>query len=81
MKARIVRIGNSQGIRLPKPLIEAAGLGDEVDLKVRDGAIVIAKARNPREGWAEAAAQMRARGESKLLLGGGNRFDQAEWEW
>ena len=42
MKTRLVRIGNSRGVRIPKPLIEQAGLTDEVEMGVRDGAIVIA---------------------------------------
>jgi len=58
MKTRLVRIGNSRGIRLPKPLIVQAGLTDEVELYVRDGAIVIERASTPRAGWAEAANQM-----------------------
>ena len=41
MKARLVRIGNSRGVRLPKPLILQAGLTDEVELTVQGGAIVI----------------------------------------
>ena len=36
MKARLVRIGNSRGLRLPKPLIEEAGLKDEVEIALRD---------------------------------------------
>jgi antitoxin MazE len=44
MKARPVRIGNSQGIRLPKPLIEEAGLEDDLELVVREGALIIASA-------------------------------------
>ena len=39
MKTRIVRIGNSRGIRIPKPLIEQAGLGDEVEISVKDGSL------------------------------------------
>lgn len=59
MKARLVRIGNSRGVRLPKPLIEEAGLGDEVELHVREGAVVIMSTARPRAGWGEAAKQMR----------------------
>ena len=36
MKTRIVRIGNSQGIRIPKPLLEQTGLHDEVEVSVQD---------------------------------------------
>jgi antitoxin MazE len=63
MMARLVRIGNSWGIRLPKPLIEEAGLSEEVEVRVRDGAVVITGARRPRSGWAQAARRMRARGD------------------
>jgi len=81
VKAKIVRIGNSQGIRLPKPLLDEAGLGEEVELKVREGAIVIANARKPREGWEQAAKLMHERGEDQLEVRGGNRFDDEEWTW
>ena len=81
MKARLIRIGNSRGVRLPKPLIEEAGLGDAVELRVRDGAIVIAPAAAPRTGWAEAARQLRERGEGGLLDGPtATRFDE-DWRW
>lgn len=81
MKAKLVRIGNSRGIRLPKPLIEEAGLGDDVELRVRDGAIVIAKAAKPRAGWAEAAKLMRERGEDRPDTFGPTRFDREDWQW
>lgn len=62
MKARIVRIGNSRGIRLPKTLLEEARLGNEVELQAEPGRILISKAAKPRAGWAEAARRMRQRG-------------------
>ncbi len=52
--AKLTKIGNSRGIRIPKALIEQAGLGDEVELTARDGEILIANTRHPREGWAES---------------------------
>jgi antitoxin MazE len=82
MKARLVRIGNSRGVRLPKPLIEEAGLREEVELRVREGAVVISSRREPREGWAEAARQMRGRGDDRLLdQPPCTRFDEKEWRW
>ncbi len=82
MKTRLVRIGNSRGIRLPKPLIAQAGLTDEVELHVRDGAIVIERASIPRAGWAQAAKEMHERNEDFLLdLPAGSHFDENEWEW
>lgn len=82
VRSRIVRIGNSQGIRIPKPLLEQAGLEGEVELQAEDGRIVIAAARRPRAGWAEAARAMRERGEDALLdPPTATRFDEEEWEW
>ena len=51
MKTRIVRIGNSQGVRIPKPLLQQSGLGEEVELAVENGTIVIRPTSRPREGW------------------------------
>ena len=82
MKARLVRIGNSRGVRLPKPFIEQVGLSDEVDIQVRDGAVVIVPTRSPRSGWAVAAKQIRERNEDMLLDPvTSTHFDEREWEW
>jgi antitoxin MazE len=67
VKTRIVRIGNSRGIRLQKVVLQRAQLSDEVELRVERGRIVISVASRPRAGWAEAARRMRARGEDQLL--------------
>ena len=82
MKARLVQIGNSRGIRLPKAVLAEANLEDEVELKAEPGCIVIRSARRPRAGWAEAAQQMRKRGEDRLLdQPVSTRFDREEWKW
>ena len=81
MRARIVRIGNSQGVRLPKLLIEQAGLTEDVELRAEAGQIVIAAPKTTRAGWAEAAAAAHAAGEDRLLGTHPTRFDEQEWEW
>ncbi len=82
MKARLVKIGNSRGIRIPKPLIEEVGLSDEVELRVQQGAILILPTRDRRSGWAEAAEALSARGETGLLdAPAPTRFDEEDWEW
>lgn len=82
LKTRLVQIGNSRGVRLPKPLILAAGLTDDVELQVREGAIVIASVSRPRSGWAQAAKLGHERGDDRPLVGGSStRFDEKEWEW
>ncbi len=54
MKTELVRIGNSRGIRIPKPLIEQCGLGNNVELRVENDSLVISPERRPRQGWEEA---------------------------
>lgn len=53
MKTNIVTIGNSQGIRIPKILLEQSKLSGEVELEVKGESIIISPARKPREGWVE----------------------------
>ena len=82
MRTRLVRIGNSRGIRIPKLLIEQAGLEDEVELRVVEHGIVIESVRAPRAGWGEAARLVRERGEDGMLdEPTPTRFDETEWEW
>lgn len=82
MKARIVRIGNSRGVRIPKPLLEEAGLEDEVQLTLGPDGILISPAAAPRTGWAEAAALVHERGEHDLFDEPlSTRFDDFSWEW
>lgn len=82
MKARIIRIGNSQGVRLPKLLLEQAGLPSEVELHAEAGRIIIEGVKVPRAGWAAAAASAHTRGDDALLdPPAPTRFDTEEWEW
>ena len=67
MKARIVKIGNSRGIRLPKPLVEQAGLGEEVVIEVQGNRLIITPAVRPRTVWAAAFQKMAGRGDDALL--------------
>lgn len=82
MRTRLVRIGNSRGVRIPKLLLEQAGLEDEVELRVVEHGIVIESVRAPRAGWREAARLIRERGEDGMLdEPTPTRFDETEWEW
>ena len=82
MKAKLVQIGNSRGVRLPKPMIEEAKLNDEVDIHVREGAIIITSSPNLRSGWAESAKQLHDRGDDVMLDDSiATTFDETEWKW
>jgi antitoxin MazE len=62
VRAKLVKIGNSRGIRLAKPLLEVAGLADEVEIEASPGVLTIRLSVYPRAGWAEAAAALDAEG-------------------
>ena len=82
MRGRIVRVGNSRGVRLPKPLLEESGLPEEVEIHAEPGRIVIESAARPRAGWAEAARAMAAGEEDDLLDAPTlTAFDAEEWTW
>ena len=69
IRARLIRIGNSRGLRLPKALIEQAELSEEVDLHVEGSRLIVESVREPRVGWAEAAKRMHRAGDDQLLDG------------
>ncbi len=83
MKTELVRIGNSRGIRLPKPLIEQCGLESTVELSVENDRLVISPGRRLRSGWAEAFAKAGSSKKDELLLGSvdANEFDRSDWKW
>lgn len=81
-KTRIIRIGNSRGIRVPKALLDQAELPEEVELQAQPGRLVVRGVRRPRAGWAEAARTMRERGHDRLLdEPTTTKFEQEDWTW
>ena len=81
-KTRIVRIGNSQGFRVPKALLEQAQLPAEVELYAEPGRLLVRAARKPRAGWAAAAKLMHIDAADRLLdQPTATRFDDKEWQW
>ena len=82
MKTKIIQIGNSQGIRIPKPFLEQTGLGDEVELEVRADELVIRSAKKTRGDWETAFAKMAETGDDSLLDAHvESQWDEDEWTW
>jgi antitoxin MazE len=82
MRAAVVKIGNSQGVRIPKVLLEEAGLSGQVELRAEAGRIIIECVKHPREGWEEAFKNADVDESGELLLGDfPNEFDKEEWNW
>ena len=84
MRARIVKIGNSQGIRIPKPLLEQTGIMEDVELDVDKDQIIIRPVSNPRAGWDDAFKAMADKGDDMIIDEVENishSWDDDEWQW
>jgi len=86
MKAKLVKIGNSRGVRLPKTVIAQAGLGDQIEIAVRKNEVILSSVlASPREGWDEAFRKALAeQGQDQpdeQWQNTPNRFDVEEWTW
>lgn len=82
IRTRVVKIGNSQGIRIPKLLLEQSGISTDVEIEVQDNCIVVRAASQSRADWDQAFADMAEQGDDHLLdPNSPTDWDQAEWEW
>jgi len=83
MKTELIRIGNSRGVRIPKPLIEQCGFGEVVELRVENDRLIVSPERTVRQGWAEAFRAAQPTDSDELLLESipPNSFDASEWQW
>src|SRR5258708_21163908 len=78
----VVQLGNSRGIRIPKAVLEQAGLENQVELEVRGSQVVIRALRHPRANWDAAFAAMAARGDGALLdPPRPTKWDESQWQW
>ncbi len=82
MNVKLVRIGNSRGVRIPKPLIEEACLTENVALRVVNSGILIERVTAPRMGWAQAARELALANSDEPV---GDRAsvvsDGTDWTW
>lgn len=82
MKVPIRRMGNSQGVLIPKPFLAQLGFEDEVEMEIENGTLVLRRPRSaPREGWADASAAIAEAGEDELVMGEFDNTDGGELEW
>lgn len=77
MKARIVKIGNSQGVRIPTLLLNRSNLTEEVELEAENNRIIIRSAKKPRQNWESAFRAMAEREDDALL--DNNLLAQTHW--
>ncbi len=82
MKAQIIQIGNSQGIRIPKILLEETRISGEVELEVAPDGILIRNIKKPRGDWDERFnASADIDDDQSIDSRGSTNFQQKEWQW
>ncbi len=82
MKAQIIQIGNSQGIRIPKVLLEETGISGEVELETSPEGILIRNIKKPRGDWDVIFSKM-ADMDDDLGIDpqSSGEFEKKEWQW
>ena len=85
MKTKLIRIGNSRGIRIPKSFIEQSGLSDQVELTLGDNEIILRSADVNRKNWEDSFKKMAEEGDDFLLdqeeAGHPTEWDETDWTW
>jgi antitoxin MazE len=83
MRARVIKIGNSQGLRIPKPILEQTGILEDVEIEVEKDQIIIRPVKNVREGWDAAFKKMADLGDDEPVIADNitNSWDEEDWQW
>jgi len=85
LKTRIIKVGNSQGIRIPKLLLDRVGLESQVEVEAQPHQLVIRPVSGPsRRGWAAQFKAMAEEGDDRLLDAETTlltRWETTEWVW
>jgi antitoxin MazE len=85
MKTKLIRIGNSQGVRIPKPVIEEIGLSDEIEMILKDNQIILRSSEESRKGWDHAFEKIAESHDDGLLdeeeIEQPSHWDETEWTW
>ncbi len=84
MKTQIIKIGNSKGIRIPKPLLEECNLAADVELEIHADGLLIRPAKTPRLNWDKAFKQMADNDQDEMMEGNPESqtaFEKEDWRW
>ena len=83
IKTRLVRIGNSQGVRIPKLVLDQLNLSSDVEIEVQDDHLIVRPSTHPRADWAAQFRQMADRGDDQLLDADAplTEWEAIEWHW
>lgn len=82
MNTKIIQIGNSQGVRLPKKMLEARGitLGQKAEIVEHADGLLLKPIKHPRADWAEQFAKCDCSPDPEFEYFE-NQWDNTEWTW
>lgn len=82
VRSKLINIGNSRGVRIPRTIIDQAALTEDIVMKVEGETLVIHAVREPRKGWGAQFTEMANNKDDGLLDPGVNtQWDDQEWTW
>lgn len=85
MKTKLIRIGNSQAVHIPKPIIEEIGLSEEIEMILKDNQIILRSSEETRKDWDHAFEKMAEEQNDQLLeqeaIEQPTQWDETEWTW
>ncbi|BBF79499.1 AbrB/MazE/SpoVT family DNA-binding domain-containing protein [Asticcacaulis excentricus] len=81
MKASLRKMGNSQGVIIPKAVIAQLELSDSVEMTVTDTAIILEKPKTARAGWGEASRALAEAADDGLVWPDVANADDADLTW
>lgn len=83
MKVNLIVIGNSKGVRIPSSVIKECGFGEQIEMRVEHGIVMLEPARRIRDGWDSAFVRMAAAEDDALLIPDTmeHDWDKDAWEW
>jgi len=81
MRSKIIAIGTSKGIRIPKYLLVKYQLEDLVEVDDTGEGILIRPFKKPRSGWEEVFQKAAGSEHDKLIEMPESEWDKDEWQW
>lgn len=81
MKAQIIQIGNSQGIRIPKAVLEETNIAGEVELEITSDGILIKNIKKPRGDWDAIFKSLTEIDDDLSVRETSTDFAKKEWQW
>ncbi len=81
MKAQVIRIGNSQGVRIPKTLLEDGKLSGEVELELHEDGILIRSLQKARANWDAGFRAALEADDDQPAADTRTSFENKEWQW